>query len=69
MADNFAAEHELEPESCDYCCFNCDSLGGGYYKPHEEKTQWFLGLDASGQANYACAECSVSLFSAHPVRR
>ena len=53
----------------EYCCFNCDSTGGGYYKPHDGETTWYIGLDSSGQANYACAECQNLLFDAHPVTK
>ena len=49
-------------------CFNCDDRGGGCYKTHEGDTQWHMGLDASGQAHYACAECSVLLFNARPIQ-
>lgn len=50
-----------------YCCFNCDNLGGGMYKPHTEETEWFMGLTGNGQAHYACKECHVLLFNAFPV--
>lgn len=52
----------------EHCCFNCDALGGGYYKPHEDETTWYLGLDATGQANYACEECHPLLFNARPIK-
>lgn len=48
-------------------CFNCCSSGGGIYKPFEGETTWHIGLDASGQAHYACAECAPLLFHAHPI--
>lgn len=54
--------------TANYCCFNCDSLGGGYYKPHEGETKWFIGLDEYGQANYACEDCSKTLFNARELR-
>jgi hypothetical protein len=50
-------------------CFNCDSSGGGVYKLHEGPTKWFMGLDSSGQAHFACEECSVLLFNARPYYR
>jgi hypothetical protein len=58
--------------SCDLqpcACFNCDSQGGGFYKAHDGETKWFMGLDSSGQAHFACEECSVLLFNARPYYR
>jgi len=48
-------------------CFNCDSAGGGCYREHEGETTWFIGLDASGQAHYACDECKGHLFNVSPL--
>jgi hypothetical protein len=42
-------------------CFNCCSLGGGMFKPYEGTTTWWLGLDAAGQAHYACNDCAPLL--------
>ena len=55
---------DLQPAAC----FNCDSRGG-YYRAHEGETRWFMGLDSSGQAHFACEECSVLLFNARPYYR
>jgi hypothetical protein len=44
-------------------CFNCDALGGGFYKPRTEQPPvWFMGLDSSGEAQFACAGCKDLLF-------
>ena len=48
-------------------CFNCCDRGGGTYKAFEGETEWHMGLDASGQAHYACKECSVLLFDVRPI--
>lgn len=48
-------------------CYNCDSLGGGLYKPHEGETRWFMGLDINGQAHYSCEDCGPGLFNCHPL--
>lgn len=45
-------------------CFNCDSAGGGYYRPHEGETDWYCG-HADGQGHYACANCKGLLFDAN----
>jgi hypothetical protein len=45
-----------------YACFDCCSVGGGLYKEFEGETTWWLGLDANGQAHYACDYCKVGLF-------
>lgn len=44
-------------------CFRCDSKGGGLYKPHERKTDWYIGCDLNGQAHYACADCKDLLYN------
>lgn len=49
-------------------CFNCCDAGGGTYRPYEGVTQWHMGLDASGQAHYACAECAPLLFDVRPIQ-
>lgn len=46
-----------------YTCFDCCSLGGGYYKPYEGETTWWIGLAQNGQAHYACDDCKVFLFN------
>lgn len=38
------------------------------YKPFDGETQWHMGLDASGQAHYACAECAPLLFNVSPIQ-
>jgi hypothetical protein len=48
-------------------CFNCCDERGGTYRPFVGDTQWHMGLDASGQAHYACAECAHLLFGARPI--
>lgn len=45
-------------------CFNCCSTGGGWYKPYEGETTWWIGLTADGQAHYACDDCAPLLFNA-----
>jgi len=50
-----------------YSCFNCDSLGGGIYKVHDEPTEWYIGLLPSGAAQYACASCRGSLYECRPL--
>lgn len=50
----------------EYACFNCDNQGGGYYKPHEGKTRWYIG-HTNGQGHYACEECKDMLFDALPL--
>lgn len=44
-----------------YACFNCDADGFGCYKPHKEKTNWYLG-HVNGESNYACELCKGLLF-------
>lgn len=44
-------------------CFNCDSMGGGYYRVHEGETTWYMGLDQNGQAHYACKDCAPQLYN------
>lgn len=51
----------------EYCCFNCDSAGGGTYRPHEGETIWYIGLAQGGQAHFACENCKILLFDCHPV--
>ncbi len=63
-----AVDDTQESENPEFSCFNCDHVGGGLYKPHEVGTRWFLGLEASGQASYACEDCKDALFDARPVR-
>ena len=52
----------------EYACFNCDHAGGGLYRAHQGETSWWLGLEANGQANYACDYCKDALFNVKRVR-
>lgn len=52
-----------------YACVNCDAehgMFGVYYRVREEPTLWWMGLDASGQANYYCDECKVTAWCVTP---
>ena len=57
---------------CGYSCFECgESSPDGTTRQEVEESAyydgWVLGLSDDAQAHYACADCSVLLFSATPA--
>lgn len=51
-----------------YTCFGNEGICGDSAGMRAEPTHWWLGLDGSGQAHYACSYCAPSLFGLRPVR-
>lgn len=43
-------------------CFSCERTN-----ETDLSQEWYIGLDASGQAHYSCIYCSPMLFNVLPV--